>query len=508
MARYIDNERGIALILSLFLVMTMSVISASLLFLAQTETYSSMNYRLMSQARYGAESGVHKAVNYLLNTYTPPGSVADPLANYDMTTSPVQYNGIPVILSANSAVASNYPIAAVQTAFNTAAQGTLSANGRTVTYVTSAKLLSMLVASGQTVMSWEITSDGNLNGARPATVQVTSVLEKQLTPTVSTVYAAFAKASTCGALTLASAEVDSYDSTLALTGSGCPSGFATCPVKAHNNGNLGTNGNLNDSNSSNVWGTLSTPRVGVGACSAGNVDAATISGGATIAGGIIHLSQQIIPPTPPVPNPPPDPNQAVNLSGGACPAALPAGACTKSGANYTLQPVGACANCGYYGNILSNNNSPTIHLKAGTYNINSVDLSGGAVLMLDTGPVTINVVGTGAGANPPLAIPFHLNSALQRDPAVHQFDPTQFIINYAGTGQIFLENSSAVAGQVNAPNASLNIQSSDFWGTLVGNTVTMGNSGKLHFDRNLANAGAVTWVVGNDMLTSFTWKKY
>ena len=40
--------------------------------LSQTETYSSMNYRLMSQARYGAESGVHKATNYLLYTYVRP----------------------------------------------------------------------------------------------------------------------------------------------------------------------------------------------------------------------------------------------------------------------------------------------------------------------------------------------------------------------------------------------------------------------------------------------------
>jgi type II secretory pathway component PulK len=49
------NEKGIALVLSLFLLSAMSVIAASLMFLSQTETYSSMNYRLMSQARYGAE---------------------------------------------------------------------------------------------------------------------------------------------------------------------------------------------------------------------------------------------------------------------------------------------------------------------------------------------------------------------------------------------------------------------------------------------------------------------
>ena len=82
-----SGERGIALVLSLFLVMAMSVIAASVMFMAQTETYGTMNYRMMSQARYAAESGVQKTVNYLLNDYqtvksgcvwvrAPPGSCA------------------------------------------------------------------------------------------------------------------------------------------------------------------------------------------------------------------------------------------------------------------------------------------------------------------------------------------------------------------------------------------------------------------------------------------------
>ena len=56
------NERGIALVLALFLMSALSVLAASLMFLSQTETYASMNYRMMSQARYAAEAGVQKAV--------------------------------------------------------------------------------------------------------------------------------------------------------------------------------------------------------------------------------------------------------------------------------------------------------------------------------------------------------------------------------------------------------------------------------------------------------------
>ena len=47
------------------------------MFVSKTETLSSHNYRLMSQARYGAESGIHQATNYLLsNAYlnVSPGS--------------------------------------------------------------------------------------------------------------------------------------------------------------------------------------------------------------------------------------------------------------------------------------------------------------------------------------------------------------------------------------------------------------------------------------------------
>ena len=68
----IKDQKGVALLLAMFLMMAMSTVAATLMFLSQTETYSSMNYRLMSQARYGAESGLHRANNYLLCSYTPP----------------------------------------------------------------------------------------------------------------------------------------------------------------------------------------------------------------------------------------------------------------------------------------------------------------------------------------------------------------------------------------------------------------------------------------------------
>src|SRR5438093_12734134 len=110
------NERGIALVLALFLMTALSVLGASLMFLSQTETYGSMNYRTMSQTRYAAEAGVNKVANFLLDSaqYAVPTAAAgvDPIGAYDIAKSPVQFGGAAVVLSAMTGVASNYPVPA------------------------------------------------------------------------------------------------------------------------------------------------------------------------------------------------------------------------------------------------------------------------------------------------------------------------------------------------------------------------------------------------------------
>ena len=77
-----SSERGIVIIVALFMVLITSAIGASMMTVAQTETLSTVNYRTTSQARYAAESGVAAAVNHLLFTYALPetGSGTDPIA--------------------------------------------------------------------------------------------------------------------------------------------------------------------------------------------------------------------------------------------------------------------------------------------------------------------------------------------------------------------------------------------------------------------------------------------
>ncbi|HET9802348.1 MAG TPA: pilus assembly PilX N-terminal domain-containing protein, partial [Candidatus Acidoferrum sp.] len=70
------TQKGSALIFALIFLLVLSVMAASMMFLSQSETWSGMNYKMMTQTRYGAEAGIHAAANYLMYSYTPPASMA------------------------------------------------------------------------------------------------------------------------------------------------------------------------------------------------------------------------------------------------------------------------------------------------------------------------------------------------------------------------------------------------------------------------------------------------
>jgi len=477
-----DGERGIALVLSLFLIAAMSVIGASLMFLSQTETFSSMNYRLMSQARYGAESGVQVAVNYLLNGYTAPGgaNIADPLASYDMTVSPVTLvaNGRPVVLSANAAVASNYPVAGVVTAFVAAAQGSLPAGGTTISYSPYATLMSMQQINTygggvQTIQTWQITSAGTIAGSRTATVEVSATLEAQ--KVAASTYGTFGTAAGCGALTFGgTSEVDSYDSSAALV--------AGLPAIAQSGGSVGTNGNLGESGTAHIWGTLSTPRVGVGACSEGNVDALSASGHASVCPnpptcsqqGVLQLPQAVVLPTPTVPTG--VPTTAYNGNGQTLLDGAKVGNVTINTGTLTLcVPNATC-----------------------TISVNSINLAGHATILIATGAtVILNVVGQG------VTNPIDLTGGSTVNAS---FDPTHFQILYAGTGQVYLGGNSALTAMVYMPNAPVELRgTSDFYGSLIASTLNVSGNAPIHYDRHLSQA---FYGVSNMMLTAFSWNKY
>jgi Tfp pilus assembly protein PilX len=477
MATKRSRQKGSALIFALILVLVLSVMGSSLMFLSQSETWSSMNYRMMTQARYGAESGLNVAANYIMNNYAAP---TYPFAGYDTTQSPVLYGGNPVQLSTVSGQ-SNYPVGSVITAFQNAVNtpGSVSVGNNTVNYTVTATLLSMGnvgTASGyQTVQMWRITADGTINGVVGATEEVSAVMERQVTSSNS--YAAFATATGCSALSFSGGgQTNSYDSaTLTTTG-----GVAAPPSTFGSVGNVGSNGNLTEDGAPTIInGTMSTPDTGVGNCSSGNVTAWTDNGNAQVTGGLIKLPQIVNFPTPVIPAP---------------------GSGTQNYNNSAdLLP-------GNYGDIsLTGHGVVTLH--PGFYNINSIsDTGANTEILLDlpagcgSGPactVTINVTGNGQST------PINITGNSFENPTLI---PSDLQINYAGTGAIKIAGNAEMAAVVYAPNASITMKGgADFYGSVIGSLVDDAGGITIHYDTELSKKNN---SISNYMLDSFNWAKY
>ena len=522
------NEKGVALILALLLLLIISVMAISLMFISQTETWSSLNYKLMSQARDAAEAGVNAAANYITNpaTYTPPGSSGSDLySSYNNNVSPVQYpnsasmNHDVVLSTSNSHKASHYPVSSVETAFQSAAQGTLAAGNTSVGYATAATLVSQNQvlpygsASYETVQTWRITSDGTINGVRAADEEVSAILEKQVTPVFS--YAAFATGNGCGALNFGGGGgTASYNST-SMTMSG------GAPVVSGGQANVGTNGNLAENgNPTTINGNLYTPRTGTGTCSSGNVTAWTDSGG-HVTGAVVPLPQPVVYPTPDTPNPAPPTdsadaltlnNSAANCGGisgctygtGPLPGGngCPAGSFCLAPGTCPIAPIApALSGPGVYGNLTVKG---TVHLSQGCYNINSLVENGGGTLTIDSGPVVLNIAGSGGTGNPPLSAPLDLTGGGMVNNA--GWNPAMLQIIYGGTGTINLKGGANAVGVLYAPNSTLSFNSAggNWYGSVITNTMSDLGHAQINYDVNLQKQAV---FVSNWMLDSFTWKK-
>jgi hypothetical protein len=525
------TERGVAMILALFLTAAMSILAGSLMFLSQTETYASMNYRMMSQARYAAEAGVQKAGAFLFDPaqYSKPGTVvSDPLTNYDYSSSPVTYNGQPVILSAMTGVSSNYPVQAVKDAFSAAGQGNLSAGSQTIHYESYAKLLSMQKfdpyggTPGGTpgvVQLWEITSRGSLGASRTATVEVVALAEQPVWPANS--YGAFATANTCGALSFGgTSDIKSYDST-SVSGS-------TTPTLSNSGGNVGTNGNLSIGGTVDVYGNLYTPRTGVGACTAGAVTALTESGAAEVHESIVPLPSSISYPTPALPNPMPGTNTiSIDSSNAALGCTLlgfiTGCTVTTTGSGATQMTTISVTGTGSAITLPNISLSSKVTLEiapastvagAQVVNMNSLNLTGGGRIAVKAAAtsqsVIVNLAGKNAdGTDMATVVDFggnsggsFVNNSTCSGCSVYDASMLQFV--YAGTGALSFRGNSAAAATFYAPNAALTLTgNTDMYGSLLGRTVNNTGNASIYYDRRLSHD---FYVQGTQMLGTFTWK--
>jgi hypothetical protein len=489
-----SGEQGIALVMALLMVLAVSVVTGSLVMVARSEALSSTSYTSMSQVRYGAESGIHAAANYLLNTYASPSaaSATDPFAAYDMSGSPVRLiaNGRPVVLSSDPGVASNYPAQAITDAFVANSVGNLNVNGAPVAYAARATLMSMSTVVDYftqqpiTIQTWRIEGLGRINGSGQSLVEVEATLERRPTPVFA--YAAFATDNGCNAMSFAGgANTHSYDS--ANLGLGI----------ADTGGNVGTNGSLDgNGNTTDINGTLSTPRSGVGNCTSNNVTAATISGFATVEEGLVQLPQPITLQTPPVPTAGATDYHFTSSSG-----CTGAPFCAMISGKPTIVPPTSSTVIPMHD--VDMNGSSELHLRAGIYEVNSLTLNGGAKIVVDSGPVIIKVKGlTSSGGT--MTTPLDLSGGGVSNPSMN---PQNLQFVYAGTGNIKITGGSDTAALVYAPNASGSFSgaSTEFYGAVITKYVTSMGGFSLNYDRRLQN---VVMTAGPPMMTAFTWKTF
>ena len=273
--------------------------------------------------------------------------------------------------------------------------------------------------------------------------------EIALSPSTPFPYGLFATSTACPAVTFTgnNPATDSYTT----AGNGT---YAS--TKTNTGGDVGANGGVNVGNG-NIGGIVGVLPAGVGPCAT----PFTISPNGTDIGpncpgaGCIPNSPTSLPapytfPTPPAPNP----------------------ATPNTNYNGSLSIVG-----GTFGNISLSGNQ-ILKMAPGTYNINSIKMTGNAQIVVNPpGAVTLNIGGTGQ-ANP-LAI---AGNGISDDTI-----PNDFQINYAGNGTVSVAGNGNITAILNAPNATVTQQGNGNWyGALLGSTLTIGGNAFFHFDRNAA----------------------
>lgn len=151
---------------------------------------------------------------------------------------------------------------------------------------------------------------------------------------------------------------------------------------------------------------------------------------------------------------------------------------------------------GQYGN-LNISGGTTAHFTRGTYNINSLTLSGQSIFYVDSGPVVVNLAGASlSGGNPAMDAS---GGSIQNPSGI----PANLQFTYAGSRGLNLTGGSASYATVDAPNALVNMTGgSDFFGSIIASTVTNSGGTAIHYDTNLPaiNGGNYIWfdaVVNN-----------
>lgn len=267
-------------------------------------------------------------------------------------------------------------------------------------------------------------------------------------------------------VTVAATSVIGLDS-VSISGSGYTDSYNSTggyPATKSSLVNVLSNGTITLSNSGKVWGNVRSTRVGVNMSGAsqvtGNATAGTTvsrSGSATVGGTITNNALAPV---------------------------------------MTLPSVSACgaysSNAGISGTYSYNSSTGDLSLSGvniatlanGNYCFHNVTLTNSAQLKVN-GPVVIKLTGT-----------LNTSGATSLTNTTANPSNLRILSSYSGTTGVTLGNSTNVYAVIYAPSTGVSISgAAPLFGTAVGKTITIGNSGTLHYDTKLNTVWADIWVL-------------
>ena len=263
-------------------------------------------------------------------------------------------------------------------------------------------------------------------------------------------FAVYATGSGCGAVTISgNVTTDSFDS----------SQGTYAQTKLLSKGHVGVTGNATLSGSVTINGSLFALNPSVGPCRAG-APGITLSGKSTTTEGYLRLA------TAPVFAIPPPVTPGVKDY--------------RLTSNTTLPP-------GSYGDISISGNK-TLTLAPGTYNVNSITLSGNSVLTVSPpGRVIVNLAGINTSQ------PMQLSGGTLFNPSGV---PLNFQLIYGGIRPIAISGGASSHAIIYAPLAAATLSGgSDWFGAMVVGTLTVSGNMAIHYDRSLAVRPSITALV-------------
>lgn len=421
-----SGERGVALVLVLLMAVILSLISGGLIFIAQTDTQISANYKYANEAFHAADAGVQRAVSWLNDStqYTPHLPVTD----YTTAAYPVQYANQNVILGGQTGTSSNYPDSTVANAFTAALHNqSLTADSNNAgAYSVNATLLKAASAKKMfgglgSVERWRLDTAGFWGaGNSLATTRVAAIVENAASPYFDNALWGKDYVNLTG-----NASTDSYNPNLGAYGGS----------NIGQNGSIGTNGSVSLGGNGTVNGNAEY--LPPGTCSG-------CTAGGNVTGSVTAITQPK--PFPPIP-------------------AFTVGTTDVSGTQ-TINP-------GAYRNIAVGNHV-TLTLNAGTYYVDSFTVSPNGTVNLN-GPVTFYVnttLSSGAGH-------YAVNAG---------GNPANFVIFYNGAADVSLTGQADFSAVVYSPNAGIKIAGNGaFYGSYIGKNIDMSGNGAVHYADTLQN---------------------